>query len=186
MPGAGSAAKEGMPFKVFGVDGEEEKDGAEDILCGARSGAGQGALTMGCSMRSGAPRAGVRTHGCKGACGARVSLRRRGSEGTVVGAQVSGGVQAKVGDTADAMMSLHETQGAVSGGHDIPEDVIARECWAGGWKSRIVFNCVLDMSKRSRAGIFCGQFFSWWWCMLVYSRQRRGEILAGCTDNVAT
>ena len=46
----------------------------------------------------------------------------------MVSAQVSGGTEAKVGGTADAMMSLHETQGAVSGPHVIQEVVLAREC----------------------------------------------------------
>ena len=94
-----------------------------------------------------------------------------GSEGTVVSVQVSGGTEAKVGDTADAIMSVHETQGAVSEAHVIPDDVIARERWANGWKSRVVFNCVLDMSKRSGAGILAGNSFrggsSSRWCTVV-------------------
>ena len=50
----------------------------------------------------------------------------------MVSASVSGGTDDKVGGIADAMMSLHETQGAVSGAHVIQEDVIARECWTDG------------------------------------------------------
>ena len=45
----------------------------------------------------------------------------------MVSAQIRGGTKAKVGGTADAMMSLHETLGAVSGAHVIQEVVIARE-----------------------------------------------------------
>ena len=55
-----------------------------------------------------------------------------GYEGAVISAQVRGGAKAKVGGTADAIMSLHETLGAVSGAHVIQEVVIARECWADG------------------------------------------------------
>ena len=50
----------------------------------------------------------------------------------MVSTQVSGGREAKLDGTADAMMSLHETQGAVSGAHVMQEDVIARECWTDG------------------------------------------------------
>ena len=50
----------------------------------------------------------------------------------VVSAQVSGGTEAKVGGTADAVMSLPEIQGAVSGAHVIQEDVKARKFWADG------------------------------------------------------
>ena len=50
----------------------------------------------------------------------------------MVSAQVGGGTEAKIGGTANAMMSLHETLRAVSGAHVIQEDVIARECWADG------------------------------------------------------
>lgn len=72
-PGAGSAAEEGMPFKIFVVDSEE--DGAEEILCETRTGAWQMTVAMRWSKRSGAAGAGVRTYGWKGSCGARVSLR---------------------------------------------------------------------------------------------------------------
>lgn len=55
------------------------------------------------------------------------------------------------------MMSLHEMQGCVIGAYVILKDVIARERWAGGWESRVEFNCVLGMSKRSGASILAGE-----------------------------
>ena len=46
----------------------------------------------------------------------------------MVSAQVKGGTEVKVGGTADAMMSLHETPGTVGEAYVIYEVVIAREC----------------------------------------------------------
>ena len=72
-PAAQWAAEEGLPFRAFGAEGEEE-DEADNILRKALTGAGHVAVVMGCSKGPGAARAGVRAHGCKGACGARVNL----------------------------------------------------------------------------------------------------------------
>ena len=73
MPTADEEAEEGLPFRVFGVEGGEDE--AEDILRKARTEARHGEVAMGCSKGPGETRAGVRARGCKGACGARVSLR---------------------------------------------------------------------------------------------------------------
>ena len=71
-PVADEEAEEGLPFRVFGVEGEDE---AEDILCKARTGPGHAAVAKGRAKGPGAARAGVRARGWKGARGARVSLR---------------------------------------------------------------------------------------------------------------
>ena len=70
----------------------------------------------------------------------------------MVSAQVRGRTEAKVGGTADALMSLHETLGAVSGAHVIQEVVTAREYWADDRSFSL--NSVLETEfKRSRSGI---------------------------------
>ena len=72
-PVADGESEEGLTFRIFGVEGEENE--AEDILHKARTGVRHGAAAMGCNRGPGAARASVRTCGCKGACGARVGLR---------------------------------------------------------------------------------------------------------------
>lgn len=68
-PGAGSAAGKDLPFKVFGVEGEQE-NGAEDILHEART----GAMGHSTGPEAEGARTGVSAHGCKGAGGARGCL----------------------------------------------------------------------------------------------------------------
>ena len=56
-PAADEAAEEGLPFKVFGVEGGEDE--AEDILRKARTGARHVTVAMGCSKGPGATTAGL-------------------------------------------------------------------------------------------------------------------------------
>ena len=55
---------------------------------------------------------------------------------------VSGGAKAQVGGTADAVISLPETQGAVNDAHVRQTGGRARECSADGWG--FIDNSVLE------------------------------------------
>ena len=125
VPEADEAAEEGLPFRFFGV---EEEGGIEYMLHGARTEARHGVEAEACNNGSEATRAGVRACACKGARGARVSVSdvvgAFDGEGAVISAQIKGGTEAKVGGseamgggTADSLMSVRKTPGAVGEAH---------------------------------------------------------------------
>lgn len=62
-PGASGVAEEGLPFMAVVVEVErEDEDGAEDILCKARTGAGHAVVAKGRSKGPAAARADFRAH----------------------------------------------------------------------------------------------------------------------------